>query len=117
MKIYIKNLRASASLGIHDWEKASRRIISINMEIQFNASAVLSSGSIADTIDYTEIEQGIIRILSERHFNLLETLLHEMGQCLLRDYEKIEKVYIEIEKPGALRQADSVSISQEFVRK
>jgi len=116
MKISIKNLRASVSLGIHNWEKASKRIIIINMEIDFDASAVIASGDIKDTIDYTEIEQKLIAFISARHFDLLETLLYESGGYLMQSCSKINQIYMEIEKPGVLRQADSVSISDSFSR-
>ncbi len=113
MLLRIKNLHVVAALGAFDWEKASSRIIILNLEILFDAGKAVTSDSIRDTLDYSAVERKILEFITPRQFNLVEKLAHDLGTHLMND-NRIHELNLEVEKPGALRQAESVSISVFF---
>lgn len=116
MKLLVRDLSVVMSLGVHDWEKESPRTVTLNLEAQFDGRAAGISDAIADTVDYTAIEQAILSIAAARHYELIESFIHTLGLELLQRYSRLDECTITVDKPGALRQAQSVAISETFSR-
>ncbi len=116
MMLRIKNLHASASLGIYEWEKQAARQIIVNLAIRFEALRAAAEDDIAASLDYAEVEQSVLRIALLRHYNLIESLVAAIGTGLLEEFPQMLEVTVEVDKPGALRHAESVSVSDIFSR-
>ncbi len=113
----IKNLQALTVLGIYDWEKESKRLVILNIEMHVVDYKAGDTDTIKDAIDYSLIEQSIVQRLETASYHLLERLVKDIAQCILSLDARIAKVSVEADKPGALRQADSVSVSLTLDRK
>jgi dihydroneopterin aldolase len=62
------------SIGLHDFEKQARQRVLIDLEVALDPAREPSSDQVEDTLDYDVIREGVIRIASERHHDLQETL-------------------------------------------
>ena len=111
MIIKIKDLRLRAIIGIHEWERKNKQDIIINVEFEFNGSHAAQSDNIDDTVNYKGICKNIIELAENSEFNLLEKLCDKVLQIVMKDH-RVKKGKVEIEKPHALRFADSVSVTQ-----
>lgn len=110
----IKDLQASTVLGVLGWEKQSKRLVVLNLELHINTDHAGVSDEMNDSIDYAMIEDKILRRLDAANYNLIERLVTDIGQFVLSLDKRVAKVLVEADKPGALRMARSVSIKASF---
>lgn len=110
MIIRIKNLRLRTVVGIFDWEKKIKQDVVINVEIHFNGAKAIESDSIEYTVDYKQITKKIIDYVENNSFNLIEKIAGDVSAIVIQD-NNVKRTEVEVEKPGALRYADSVSVT------
>ena len=99
--IFIDDLRLSTLIGIYPREKAVPQTLEISLQIGTSTTEAGASDDIGDTIDYAVVVDRLRRELSERHFNLLETLAEYMAQ-LLREEFGATWVRVSIAKLGVM---------------
>lgn len=115
MIIRIKNLRLRTIIGIFDWEREHKQDLILNMRLEFDGSKASSSDKIEDAVDYKKINKKIIDFVEKSDFFLLEKLAQSVVDLMLEN-PKVTRAQVEIDKPGALRFADSVSVECEAKR-
>ena len=109
MLIRIKNLRLRAIIGVNEWERRDKQDVVINVEIEFDGDRAARSDDLSETVDYKSITKQIIREVESSSFRLLERLAHHVLEIVM-DHEEVLRARVEIDKPQALRFADSVSV-------
>jgi D-erythro-7,8-dihydroneopterin triphosphate epimerase len=109
--ITIKNLRLRTIIGIYEHERKNRQDIILNITIDFDDTEAARTDDVADTVDYKTIKKQIIALVEKSSYNLIEKLVAEVASLIMQD-EKVESTTVEIDKPHALRFADSVSIKK-----
>ena len=116
MIIKIKNIRLRTIIGINDWEKKNKQELIINIEIEFDGKKASKTDNIDDTVNYKTINKKIIKFVEENNFNLIERVAGSIADVVLED-KKVIKTTVRVDKPGALRFTDSVSITELRERK
>lgn len=111
MIIQIENLRLRTIVGIYDWEKKAKQDIVINVELEFDGNKASKSDNIEDTVDYKTINKKIISFVEDGDFNLLERIAGGIADIAFEN-SSVSKATVRVDKPGALRFADSVSITE-----
>lgn len=106
--IFIEELRVQAWIGIYPREKAIPQTVELNLTFGVPDSAA-EHDDIADTIDYAEVIARIRKELSDRHFNLIETL-GEFVVALLFDEFRAPWVKIRIAKIGVMKGVRRVGV-------
>lgn len=114
--IRITNLKLRTTIGIHDWERKHKQDVLINIEMEFDASKSIKSDTITDTVDYKVITKRIIREVEASDFQLLEKLT-QLVLDIVMEHPQVQKATARVDKPFALRFADSVSIELNEKRK
>jgi FolB domain-containing protein len=107
--IRISNLRLRTIIGINDWEREVKQDVVINITLEFDATRASKSDDIKDTVDYKTLTKKVIKAVEESRFNLLEALGAAILKLALGD-PKVLNATVRIDKPQALRFADSVSL-------
>ncbi|MDX2112382.1 MAG: dihydroneopterin aldolase [Alphaproteobacteria bacterium] len=115
MKIRIKNLKGETIIGVYAHERMKSRPVVINIELEFDHRASAQSDSLSDTVDYALIEDHVLKALAEQQFMLLEALADHIAR-LVMGFAGVQSVVVEIDKPGALKQAESVSVVHRLTR-
>lgn len=111
MIIKIENLRLRTIIGVYDWEKENPQDLLINVTIDFDGRKAARSDDIEDTLDYKAINKKIIGFVETNDFNLLERVAG--GICdIVFEEPAVRWASVKVEKPGALRFADSVSVTE-----
>ncbi len=110
MKIHIKNLRLKTIIGINGLERAEKQNVIVNVEVELDASRATETDRIEDTINYKTLTKRIINEVELSEFYLLEQLAHHILNIVLED-KKVIRGTVEVDKPQALRFANSVSVS------
>ncbi|HLF18467.1 MAG TPA: dihydroneopterin aldolase [Candidatus Omnitrophota bacterium] len=107
--IRITNLKLRSIIGINDWERKKKQRVVINIAIRFNAAKSSQSDGIGDTIDYKSITKRIIKKVTGSRYYLLEKLCQKVLDIIM-EHKMVKEALVRIDKPGALRFADSVSV-------
>ena len=82
----------------------------INIEVAFDGEKAGQSDDITDTVDYKAVKQRIRTEVESSHYKLLEALAAHILDIAMED-EKVQRASVEVDKPHALRFADSVSVT------
>ena len=107
--IRITNLKLRTIIGINDWEREKKQDVILNLSLNFDATCSSQSDDIHDTIDYKTLTKRIIKEVEASEFYLLEKLAQVVLDLVMED-KRVEEGCVRIDKPGALRFCDSVSI-------
>jgi D-erythro-7,8-dihydroneopterin triphosphate epimerase len=111
--INITNLRLRTLIGFNPEEQEKQQDIVINAEIHYPANKLCLEDSVEDALNYKHIAKSIIKHVEDGRFLLLEKLVSDvLGLCSEHSWVSYAKV--RIDKPHALRFADSVSLSLEY---
>lgn len=96
-------------VGIFEWEKKVKQDIVINIEIEFDGSEAIEKDDIEFTVDYKSITKNIISKVENKEFNLIERIAGDVVKIILENRRAL-RATVKVDKPGALRFADSVSV-------
>ncbi|TDX30446.1 D-erythro-7,8-dihydroneopterin triphosphate epimerase [Modicisalibacter xianhensis] len=108
--IRIKNLRLRTFIGIKDEEIKNRQDVIINVVIRYRADRAVQFNHIEQALNYRTISKHIISHVEDGRFLLLERMTREILDIVM-SYPQVLTAQVEIDKPYALRFADSVSIT------
>lgn len=109
-QIIIKDLFLRTIIGINDDERSNRQDVLINLRLDADTRAAGLSDDIGDTVNYRSITKQVIELVENSRFFLVEKLAEEIARLCLVD-SRVERVWVKVEKPAALRFAKSVGVS------
>lgn len=114
--IRVKNLLIRTYIGFNPEELVNKQDVVINMEIETDIPASALVADEPDGIfDYKTITKKIIAFVQEGRFKLLEVLTKNILDLVMED-ERVTRAKVEVDKPHALRFAESVSLEMEAKR-
>jgi dihydroneopterin aldolase len=114
-RIFLRNHRVMADIGIHDFEKQAPQPLLINVELYLRPPSSPLGDDIANTLDYDFLRQGIAALVTRRRFNLQETLVHAiLDLCLSR--EEVLLARVSSEKPDVYPDCEAVGYEATRVR-
>lgn len=111
-KIFIKDLLLRGIIGINDEERVKKQDILVNVVMFADTQAAAKSDSIVDAVNYRTITKGIIQHVEGSSNFLVEKLANDIAQLIITEYG-VERVQVRLEKPAALRFAESVGVEIE----
>ena len=110
--IYVQDLEIYAILGIKQEERENKQKLEIDYWIEADISKAMQSDDIADCVNYRTINKAILKLVEASNFNTIERLISVVLDCIL-EFKGVISAKVKIAKPGALRYAESVSITAE----
>ncbi|MDN4501142.1 dihydroneopterin triphosphate 2'-epimerase [Alteromonadaceae bacterium BrNp21-10] len=113
--IRIKNLRLRTYIGINEDEIQNRQDVVVNVKIQYSADQATDSDNMDDALNYRTITKRIIELVENNRFSLLEKLTADVLN-IAAEHPWVKFAEVEIDKPHALRFADSVSLCLSCVK-
>jgi len=109
-KINISNLRLRTYIGFNPEEKTKQQDVIVNAEIWYRADLVCASDDAADALNYKNITKRMIQHIENGRFQLLEKLTAEL-LAIASAAQQVSYAEVRVDKPHALRFADSVSVT------
>lgn len=107
--IRIKNLRLRTFIGIKDDEINNKQDVIINVKIHYPADKATNTDEMADALNYRTITKKVIALVENNRFSLLEKLTSDVLE-IAAEHSWVTYAEVEVDKPHALRFADSVSL-------
>lgn len=114
--IRVKNLLVRTYIGFNPDELVNKQDVIINLEIEADVPFHALEADEPDGIfDYKTITKKVIALVQDGHFKLLEVLTQKILDIVMEE-ELVSWARVEVDKPHALRFAESVSCEMEAER-
>ena len=115
-RIRVKNLLLRTYIGFNPDELINKQDVIINLTIETKISSLaLEKDEPVDIYDYKVVTKRVIALVQEGRFKLLEALTGRLLSMIMED-ERVIRARVEVDKPHALRFAESVSFEMEAGR-
>lgn len=109
-EIRINGLHLRTIIGINGEERRDRQDVLISLVLFVDTRTAGRTDDIADApVNYRTLTKRVITRVEASEFHLIERLAEEIARLCLEE-QAVERVRVEVEKPGALRFARSVSV-------
>jgi D-erythro-7,8-dihydroneopterin triphosphate epimerase len=109
-RIRVKDLRLRTFVGFNDEEQRKRQDVVVNLRIDYDALAAARGDVVDEALDYKTITKQIIAHIEDNRFLLLEKLVNDLVELIMA-HTAVQYTEVEVDKPHALRFADSVSLT------
>ena len=114
-KIIIKNLSARGIIGLNDWEREKPQEILINIEVYTDIKQTAETDDIQYSVNYRTLAKKV-QVHAETAARIsVEALAEDIARICLQE-PNAQKVWVRVEKPGAVRFAQSVGVEIERSR-
>lgn len=110
-RIHITNLVVPGIIGINPEERVSRQDVRVNVVLWADTRPAAISDDIVDAVNYRTITKALIAHIETGEPMLVERLVQELVDICLAADGRVQEVELTVEKPGALRHAESVGIT------
>ena len=107
--VFIKDFIIQEIIGIHEHEKTKKQKIKFNIVVNVNQNTVPDEKDIKSIVDYEKITNKLENLVKNKKYNFLESLAEDSFKEIFED-KRINSVKIKIEKPDAIKNADSVGV-------
>jgi len=110
--IYIHELEIETVIGIYDWERKQKQIVSIDLEMATDIRSSAEIDSIERALDYKAIAKRLIDFVEGSEFFLVETLAEQIAHLVLSEFD-VPWLKLRLGKPGAVRGSRDVGVTIE----
>ena len=107
--VFIKDFIIEEIIGIHEHEKIKKQKIKFNIVLDVNQSSLPDEKDIKSIVDYEKITNKLENLTKSKKYNFLESLAEDSFKEIFED-KRIDSVTIKIEKPEAIKNAESVGV-------
>ena len=111
--ISIWNLRLRTFIGFNAEEKIKQQDVVINIEIEYTPDKYALRDHVESALDYKVITKNVIKNVENGRFMLLEKLTSDVLD-ICSAHSDVNSVRVTVDKPHALRFADSVSLTLRY---
>jgi D-erythro-7,8-dihydroneopterin triphosphate epimerase len=113
--IRIRNLALRTVIGTTEYERRDRQDVIVNIALEVDVSRAVESDDIADTLNYRTLTKEIIKVVERSDYFLLEKLADSILRIVM-DRGDVNWARVRVDKPHALRFAESVSVEMRAER-
>jgi dihydroneopterin aldolase len=107
--VYIRELQVETIIGIFDWEREVKQVVSLDVEMQADIRQSAQTDDIEDTLNYKAVAKRLISFIEDSEFQLVETLAEQCAVIILQEFD-VPWVRLRLSKPGAIRGARDVGV-------
>ncbi len=107
--VYLKELEVETVIGIFDWERKIKQIVSLDLEMQTDVKAAAATDHIDQALDYKTIAKRLIAFIEASEFQLIETMAEQIAEIVLTEFN-VPWLRLRLSKPGAVRGSKDVGV-------
>tara|TARA_B100001996_G_scaffold197926_1_gene151545 strand:- start:208 stop:636 length:429 start_codon:yes stop_codon:yes gene_type:complete len=114
--VFIKDFIIEEIIGVHEHEKLKKQQIKFNILLDIDQNSVPNEKDIKSIVDYEKITNKLVNLTKNKKYNFLESLAEDSFKEIFED-KRINSIKIKIEKPEAIKNAESVGVEVFKTRK
>lgn len=107
--VFVKQLAIDTVIGVYEWEKTIQQRLLFDLELATDIRAAANSDDIRQTLDYAVICERVTALVQAGPVELIETLAERVAAMLLDEFATT-KVWVQVDKPGAVKAAATVGV-------
>jgi|TARA_B100000767_G_C19309136_1_gene346813 dihydroneopterin aldolase len=107
--IFLNEMRVETIVGIWDWERKTKQIVSIDLEMGADIKKAALTDNIEDTLNYKGVSKRIRKFVEDSDFQLVETMAEKIAEIILVEFN-VPLVTVRVNKPGAIRGSKDVGV-------
>ena len=107
--VYIRELEIETIIGIYDWEREQKQVVSLDLEMGTDISAAARSEDIENTLDYKAVAKRLIEFIEGSEFFLVETMAVRIAEIVLEEFS-VPWLKLRVGKPGAVTGSKDVGV-------
>jgi len=111
-KVFIEALEIETVIGIYDWEREIKQVISIDLEMAWDNKPAAEAEDIQYALNYKSVSKRLLDFIGGSEFLLVETMAEAIAQIILIEF-KATWLNLKLRKPGAIRGAKAVGVQIE----
>jgi 7,8-dihydroneopterin aldolase/epimerase/oxygenase len=98
--VSLRGLSVPAVIGVYDWEREATQTLTFAVDMAVDVARAAERDDVADAVDYSAVAATVTRIVQDGKFQLIETAVERVADCILADYP-VDWVRVEVAKPIA----------------
>ena len=114
-KVFIKDLLVRGVIGITDYERRLPQDILVNIVLSADLQKAGQSDNIEDCVNYSLVAKKVFAHVEHAQRYTVEALASDICAICLGE-RGVERVWVRVEKPGAVRFAKTVGVEIERER-
>ena len=107
--VYIRELEVSTIIGIFEWEREQRQVVSLDLEMGSDIATAAATDTIENALDYKAVAKRLIDFIEKSEFFLVETLAERVADILVNEFN-VPWVKLRLGKPGAVTGSKDVGV-------
>tara|TARA_S200000501_G_scaffold351143_1_gene368763 strand:+ start:251 stop:607 length:357 start_codon:yes stop_codon:yes gene_type:complete len=107
--VYIRELEVRTIIGIFDWEREQRQVVSLDLEMGSDIAAAATTDTIENALDYKAVAKRLIDFIEKSDFFLVETLAERVSDIVVNEFN-VPWVKLRLGKPGAVTGSKDVGV-------
>jgi len=107
--VYIRELEVRTIIGIFDWEREQRQVVSLDLEMGSDIAAAAGTDTIENALDYKAVAKRLIHFIETSDFFLVETLAERVTDIVVNEFS-VPWVKLRLGKPGAVTGSKDVGV-------
>jgi dihydroneopterin aldolase len=108
-KIFVRDLRVDAIVGIWDWERRMPQTVSIDLEMGADMRRAAQSDDIDATLDYRGVAKRVSSFVADSRYQLIESMAEGIAEVVMSEFS-VPWIKVVIHKPGAVRGSKDVGV-------
>ena len=114
--VFIKDFIIEEIIGIHEHEKIKKQKIKFNVVLGVDQRTIPNERNRKSIVNYEKITNKLENLVKKKKYNFLESLAEDSFKEIFED-KRIKSATIKIEKPEAIKNAESVGVEVFKTRK
>ena len=107
--VYIRELEVRTIIGIFDWEREQRQVVSLDLEMGSDIATAAATDTIENALDYKAVAKRLIDFIEKSEFFLVETLAERVADIVVNEFN-VPWVKLRRGKPGAVTGSKDVGV-------
>ena len=107
--VYIRELEVRTIIGIFDWEREQRQVVSLDLEMGSDIAVAAATDTIENALDYKAVAKRLIDFIEKSEFFLVETLAERVADIVVNEFN-VPWVKLRLGKPGAVTGSKDVGV-------
>ena len=106
--VFLSEVEVMCSIGLHDFEKAAKQRVLIDVEVRLDPNNEPNADNVADTLDYDLVRNTVIEIAEARHYDLQETIARHIFDAIT-SMKDVIGVSVQTQKPDVYPNCKTVA--------
>jgi len=113
--VFLEEIEVICSIGLHDFERAEKQRVLIDVELRLESDREPTADNVAETLNYDDVRDAVLRIAQARHYDLQETLARTLFDHIRR-MRDVSGVMIRTQKPDVYPNCKTVAYTLSDLR-